>query len=666
MFIQKITICNMFAYYGRVEVEFKKQENKNLYCIYGNNGYGKTSFIQCAKILFLGIGLLDDDKIVPQIKSFAKNLNLTTRQFIKGDGINWRGILNESAYKEDKEDFYIEFSGIYDDKNFCIRRSFKKNDSDFSEMLEFTLDKENYKNQQAQEMLNKIMPPNLVEFFFFDGEQIESISNNLRTEFRDKIEEILGIKSLGTAINAIESYQKELKDNENKNKEEAHRLSQLRGEIESIQNDINFKESKIKECESEMEAQTSKIAQLQRQIDKLGADSSEEKANLIREKDELDKNLQSYKTSFKESIKAVIFANNASLIQELENELKDLETKQSQNDIQSYKKLLPELKKIANDELKSLEIDEEYSAIFESVLEALPQKLESKIFKDSFITSDMLLPLKQSLARWERTTLANDISEIKNIKAKLEQNKAEQEELNSDEYTKNRIATLSQERQKAKHLKDAKNNERDNLLLECRDLKNKKDEKEKEIYRLEQNIDTQRIDEKLIILKSLQDSLQNYKARLIDKLRDRLKDLILQNYRKLIRNDNVRGLEIDDDFSIKLKDENDDAVVIENQSSGQKQILAIAIFWALSKLDKFNLPLIIDTPLARIDSENRANIIQNYYANGMQVIILPLNSEMGKKELEYAKHSLSQIYKIENTSDRSHAKIKTAYESEIL
>lgn len=666
MFIQKIIICNMFAYYGRVEVEFKKQENKNLYCIYGNNGYGKTSFIQCAKILFLGIGLLDDDKIVPQIKSFAKNLNLTTRQFIKGDGINWRGILNESAYKEDKEDFYIEFSGIYDDKNFCIRRSFKKNDSDFSEMLEFTLDKENYKNQQAQEMLNKIMPPNLVEFFFFDGEQIESISNNLRTEFRDKIEEILGIKSLGTAINAIESYQKELKDNESKNKEEAHRLSQLRGEIESIQNDINFKESKIKECESEMESQDSKTKQLQRQIDKLGADSSEEKANLIREKDELDKNLQSYKASFKESIKAVIFANNASLIQELENELKDLETKQSQNDIQSYKKLLPELKKIANDELKSLEIDEEYSAIFESVLEALPQKLESKIFKDSFITSDMLLPLKQSLARWERTTLANDISEIKNIKAKLEQNKAEQEELNSDEYTKNKIATLSQERQRAKHLKDAKNNERDNLLLECRDLKNKKDEKEKEIYRLEQNIDTQRIDEKLIILKSLQDSLQNYKARLIDKLRDRLKDLILQNYRKLIRNDNVRGLEIDDDFSIKLKDENDDAVVIENQSSGQKQILAIAIFWALSKLDKFNLPLIIDTPLARIDSENRANIIQNYYANGMQVIILPLNSEMGKKELEYAKHSLSQIYKIENTSDRSHAKIKTAYESEIL
>ncbi|WP_334087968.1 ATP-binding protein, partial [Helicobacter typhlonius] len=46
MFISKITICNLFAYYGKVEVEFKKCEEKNLYCIYGNNGFGKTSFIR--------------------------------------------------------------------------------------------------------------------------------------------------------------------------------------------------------------------------------------------------------------------------------------------------------------------------------------------------------------------------------------------------------------------------------------------------------------------------------------------------------------------------------------------------------------------------------------------------------------------------------------------
>lgn len=86
MFIEKITICNMFAYYGKVEVEFKKQEGKNLYCIYGDNGFGKTSFIQCAKILFLGVGL-NDDNIPPQIKSFTSKIS-STKKFIKGDNVS--------------------------------------------------------------------------------------------------------------------------------------------------------------------------------------------------------------------------------------------------------------------------------------------------------------------------------------------------------------------------------------------------------------------------------------------------------------------------------------------------------------------------------------------------------------------------------------------------
>lgn len=52
MFIRKITICNLLVYYGEVSVEFKKQEGKNLYCIYADNSLGKTSFIRCAKLLF--------------------------------------------------------------------------------------------------------------------------------------------------------------------------------------------------------------------------------------------------------------------------------------------------------------------------------------------------------------------------------------------------------------------------------------------------------------------------------------------------------------------------------------------------------------------------------------------------------------------------------------
>lgn len=52
MFINKITICNLFAYYGEVSVEFRKQDERNIYCIYGNNSFGKTGFIRVQNYYF--------------------------------------------------------------------------------------------------------------------------------------------------------------------------------------------------------------------------------------------------------------------------------------------------------------------------------------------------------------------------------------------------------------------------------------------------------------------------------------------------------------------------------------------------------------------------------------------------------------------------------------
>ena len=74
MFIQKITICNLFAYYGEVSVLFNKLPNKRLYCIYGDNGFGKTSFIRCAKLLFAGVGL--EENSVPGIIYDLQNIRL--------------------------------------------------------------------------------------------------------------------------------------------------------------------------------------------------------------------------------------------------------------------------------------------------------------------------------------------------------------------------------------------------------------------------------------------------------------------------------------------------------------------------------------------------------------------------------------------------------------
>lgn len=108
-------------------------------------------------------------------------------------------------------------------------------------------------------------------------------------------------------------------------------------------------------------------------------------------------------------------------------------------------------------------------------------------------------------------------------------------------------------------------------------------------------------------------------------------------------------------------------ISVKNQSAGQKQAISISIFWALSDLSQRCLPLIIDTPLARMDTKNRSNIIQNYYFNASnQIIVLPHDGEFRRIEYEVAKDRIAGIYKIKNNENRSNAYIENCTINEIL
>ena len=64
-------------------------------------------------------------------------------------------------------------------------------------------------------------------------------------------------------------------------------------------------------------------------------------------------------------------------------------------------------------------------------------------------------------------------------------------------------------------------------------------------------------------------------------------------------------------------------------SAGEKQLMVIAILWALAKCSDKKLPVIIDTPLARLDSAHRLAVVSSYFPNASdQTIILSTDSEI--------------------------------------
>jgi DNA sulfur modification protein DndD len=59
--------------------------------------------------------------------------------------------------------------------------------------------------------------------------------------------------------------------------------------------------------------------------------------------------------------------------------------------------------------------------------------------------------------------------------------------------------------------------------------------------------------------------------------------------------------------------------------------MVIAILWALAICSKKKLPVIIDTPLSRLDSLHRTALITTYFPNASeQTIILSTDSEIDR------------------------------------
>ena len=74
---------------------------------------------------------------------------------------------------------------------------------------------------------------------------------------------------------------------------------------------------------------------------------------------------------------------------------------------------------------------------------------------------------------------------------------------------------------------------------------------------------------------------------------------------------------------------NDREVPKKSLSAGEKQLMIISLLWALAICSKKKLPVIIDTPLSRLDSEHRASLVKTYFPNASeQTIILSTDSEI--------------------------------------
>ena len=97
-------------------------------------------------------------------------------------------------------------------------------------------------------------------------------------------------------------------------------------------------------------------------------------------------------------------------------------------------------------------------------------------------------------------------------------------------------------------------------------------------------------------------------------------------------------------------------------SNGEKQIFIMALYHSLVSLCNHELPFVIDTPFARIDTEHRHNISKHFFSklNG-QVFILSTNEEINSSHVKILADKIAATYMLENTDNKRTIVLKNSY-----
>lgn len=141
--------------------------------------------------------------------------------------------------------------------------------------------------------------------------------------------------------------------------------------------------------------------------------------------------------------------------------------------------------------------------------------------------------------------------------------------------------------------------------------------------------------------------LREFKVRLQREKVAKLSSTATKCFRELVEKDSlVSEIKIDPTtLDVTILDLDGNELLKSQLSAGEQQMFAVAIVWALALTSGYKAPVIIDTPMARLDSSHRANFVTKYLpAASSQVMVLSTDEEVYGRYLDLVRDNVVDYY----------------------
>lgn len=656
MHLQEVILHNVGAFLGRHVVDLSvATPNKPVVLFGGLNGGGKTTFLEALQLGLYGSCAKTGRRGSRSYENYLESLINDSVDIREGASI-------EIAFRE------FEDGGPVD---YRIIRTWKLARSRVAEQLEVFVNNslDAALSEHWNEAVEYFLPQKLCNLFFFDGEQLEALADPEQSQdiLGTAISSLLGLELVDQlAVDLQVAKRTKIKE-----KATAHHQQQLEAveaQLAESRANIDELEEARRSLAQKLGAAQNRLERANRQYERQGGGLLEQLKQLEREKLETETQLKAVQVEMRSLAAGSL---PLALIADQLERLRSVSSKERGARVwRDAEPLIKARDKQIVQWLKDAGVGGESRSSVARKLAADRKKARTQATS----TLQIDLPIRgEEQVEW---LLASGLSETRmaaeNLQARLE---SLQDRLTELEATLVRVpeeASLSDvigEREQSRHLHAQLQGEiekADEALDRCRsthaELDAKRDELEKEVQLagLESELYERVVDTADTMVKTMGE----FRKRVLKRHLGRLETFVLDSYKTLLRKQNLVG-EVricPDTLTLTVADLRGEKIPPHRLSAGERQLLATSILWGLAKASGRALPVVIDTPLGRLDASHRSNLIEHYFPNAShQVILLSTDEEIDGRYYQKLQSSIGGEYEIFYDEERGGSAIRSGY-----
>lgn len=644
MILKKVIMHNFGVYAGTNEFDF--QGMKPVVLIGGMNGRGKTTFLEAVLIGLYGSN------------SFAY-----TESKFKSYGQYLRSYVNRS---DGTLETFIELTFALDNSDeelYHIRREWDANGKRVREKI--SVKKNNQDNAFLTDnwpmFVENILPSALSNFFFFDGEKIAELAvENTNQKMKESIKALLGINVLDLLQKDLGRIITKLSENDSDN-HDLKLLEELRQKKDQAYEDLKTSDINIERQEKTIEKLQNELEKKNNEYAIRGGDIVEQRHELVRQRSELIAAKENHQDSIREMAGGILpLMLVRKLVKNVQNQA-ELE--------QSYKMSRMTTEKIDSLFNKFVKDYPEIETEISKFVQYVRQENEAQQGEEIYGLSDNAV---FQIAALNNSGMISAKEKVRSLTSRKNECQSKIDEIDNylsvdiDEKELNRIykqikklelqiaeeeVVLENEKQIRSTLNGAA------IIAES--------EFNKATEQILSNLETMDDDNRTVKYAHMAIEIINaYKIRLQQNKTEQLAETMTDCYRILANKKNLIYRVVMDPVSLDLHylDSNLKEVEKKTLSAGEKQLMVISLLWALAICSKKKLPVIIDTPLSRLDSSHREALITTYFPNASeQTIILSTDSEIDHKYYDLMKPNVGDEFTLIYDDDLQKTAIQRGY-----